>query len=239
MKFAIYFVALFAITNFVGCAGRPGKVATNAAPAANFSSSADLEVARLVYSPLPALPSRGVELASYEEGQEGLNAEIKREPLQRVLSITYPHPDGEKHKAVAEVVVRNPDFRREERSGPLAAVGGWLDRSLPGVAVADDGSTAYRLTLTKSEVDALLRQLAAKGMLEPQANSTGDSELSLTINGKARELKIGRERTLEELSARVVMEGRVVSTHDESVAELPRDQPQEVAADSFYENLSR
>ncbi len=222
------------LSTFVaGCAATTEKAVNDHYQPETDAQASGLEAANLVYTPLPALPSRGVELASYAE-------EKTDEPVQRVLSITYPHPSGDKFKALAEVVVRNPDFRREEKSNALAKISGWLDRSLPGVAVADDGSTAYRLSLTKSEVDALLRQLAAQGMLEPQTTSTGDSELSLTINGKARELKIGRERTLEELSARVVAEGRVVSIHDESVATLPKtDSESAVKKDSFYESLLR
>jgi hypothetical protein len=232
MRIFQYTLLVATLASFAaGCASTTEQAVKDHYQPAALATAAGLEAAKLLYVPTSQTPAAQVAQASFDESP------LATEPA-RVLRVTYPHHSGDADKATAELVVQ-PTHPGQSSSKRLARFGKWLDRSLPGVATGDDGTTAYRLTLTKAEVDALLRQLAAEGKFEATADDDHTSPLLVSINGTARHLPVGRDLTLDRLVARVENEGELVSIHDEHIVSLVEQGRPAAERDQFYDTLLR
>jgi hypothetical protein len=225
MKLSLSLLAL-SLLGIAGCA----STETRTADTATSPLAVGLESARVVYTQRGDSNDTSVQTAGFVSSASA--------PNERILAISYPHPNGDIDRALAEVVVLGNSQDENKKLSPARRVAGWFENSLPGIKIGDDGTTAYRLDLDKNEVDGLLRAMAAQGMLEGSSNSTGSDKLNIAVNGKTQQRPVARNTTLTELTKRVVSEGSVVSIDEPRVARLVESQT-EVARDSFYDGLLR
>lgn len=166
---------------------------------------------------------------------------VEKAPAQ-VLTIEYPHPNGDRNLARASLVTTSEKHARRgekgggdrrARRGWLARVRRWTDRSLPGLSLDENSGIARSLVVSKSEVDALLRTIAAEEVLT--AGAAGPARLDLEVNGAAQSRSTAPLPPLDKLAARIAAEGQVLSADDP----LVQDRLAELAPshDRFYENL--
>ena len=205
----------------VGCATTGNREVENAPDA----GSIGLESARLVYSQSDALESGEVRQASYDPAIG---------TATRVLALTYPHPKKGDKFALAEVVVANANAKSARRRG--GTISRWLDKSLPGVTVGEDGTLAHSLTIEKSKLDDVLRGLAAKGLLEPARGLHGPDQLLVSVNGRSRSVTVERDQALVALTDSVVAEGQLIRVDNPRVARLLQS-TNSAPRDTFYDEL--
>jgi len=149
-----------------------------------------------------------------------------------LLLVDYPHPNGNLDKAVATlVVVRGDRDAGPNNTGWRERLRQWSNRSLPGISADSRVVLSKQLTLSKREVDELLRSTATQ-----QANSaSAGSSVSIEVNGK-QVSSATNPSSLRVLAQRVAETGQVISSqHPAARQQLAL---LEDSGDSFYSDLS-
>lgn len=218
---ALYSVMLLSLAVVGGCAATAPK------QTATVDRATDLRQARIEWCQERDLPAEGeVAPASYESPG----------PKQggTYTTIEFPHPQGDADRALATVVVLSDAGKTTRRKSRLGAVGRWADRMLPGLMSDDRVATAKSLSIDKSELDELLRNLVQEGGLENSAGA--DAQLVIEINGARQMSRPRTPRSLRDFTDKVLREGWVVAPDHPHVASHLATA--EAAKDTFYESLS-
>jgi len=217
-------IAIGLAATLTGCAAlRSGETQLGAKAAAHETFASAAITYRLDPQPLAQAPPAASEtqLVSY-------TPETPRQMVpqkMQLLSLKYPHPNGRKGYALAEVVVADPS------AGEADKAGGWLDGVrrvtrdyLPGMAYGDGIESAWALDVPIAEVDGLIHGLDAQGYFGNASVPVPGVELSARVNGLGFQKQWHAVPELNALIARVRREGRLVS-HREAADLLRPLQP--------------
>lgn len=223
----------------VGCAGIPVPGAQSSDTAGgssadglheahlSFRTATNLGDATLATADVPGTEASDIQTASYTASQ----AEAPQAGSSLLL-VDYPHPSGNADKAVATLVVVRPN-----RDAPPANQGWrerlrqWSNRSLPGISADSRVAMAKQLTLSKQEVDQLIRSTASQQV----GSAPTDSYVALEVNGKPVSTAID-PASLRVLARRVAESGQVISSQHPAARQqlaLLTD-----SGDGFYNALS-
>lgn len=204
----------------VGCATARTQLA-DAAPAAN--ASPDLRQARLEYVVGGTAP---VHQASHSDETPA--------PRHQVTRIEYPHPSGDKEKALASLVVlrEGPDTESAP-SGRFGRMGAWASHMLPGLTEDNRVATAKGLTISKDELDQLLRDVLTASESELSRRST--ARLAIEVNDLELGTHAASHPALETLTQRIAADGQVLPANHPHVATLIAEH--DPASDDFYRAL--
>lgn len=225
----------------VGCAGIPVPGAQSS-DAASGSSAEGLHEAHLSYRTATNL--RDVTLATADTpntepgniqtvGYAASEAEASAPPAgNSLLLVDYPHPNGNADKAVATLVVVRPSRDAQPANqGWRERMRRWSNRSLPGISADSRVAMAKQLTLSKQEVDQLIRSTASQQV----GSAPADSSVALEVNGKPVSTAID-PASLRVLARQVAESGQVISSQHPAARQqlaLLTD-----SGDGFYNALS-
>lgn len=151
-----------------------------------------------------------------------------------VLVVEYPHPSGNDEKALATLVVLHGD----EADTPAAAgwrnrLRNWSNRSLPGMSIDPRVAMARQLSLSKAEVDCLIRESATNE--SPDKPALPAPSFAMEVNGK-NVSSLPPSILLHNLRQRVAASGQVVSAQHPLVRQQLAKLSE--ANDDFYSTLS-
>ncbi|MEX2119507.1 MAG: hypothetical protein WD847_07920 [Pirellulales bacterium] len=140
---------------------------------------------------------------------------VSQAPARR-LSIQYPHPRGLAGLALAEVVFESaaPEPAADGTSAWrrwMAAADRVARNTLPGVQWADGVEEAWALDIPRSDLDRVLAGLFEAGYFNRRPGTTGEVDLSATVDGALLNQRWGRVDELDALIERVRQEGQLVS----------------------------
>lgn len=202
-----------------------GCAATAPNKTASVDRAGDLRQARIVLRQGSEFPQRGdIAPASFEPQSPGQGT---------YTTIEFPHPEGDADQALATVLVLSEEGTTTQRRSRWRAIGTWADRMLPGLMSDDRVATAKALSIDKSELDDLLRNMVQEGGLE--SSSAADAQLVIEINGARQISHPATPKSLRDFTAKVLREGWVIPPDHPHVA--PRLATAEGAKDTFYQSL--
>lgn len=203
----------------------PSAVVIPAVTAPRASETAWLESATVICrSDVAAVPptGSGVALTSYSPNAASdatrVAAAAPTPPATlRVLAIRYPHPDGRRDMARAELVVADA-VAQPSGSSVRKWFGQTLDGVLPGVAWGPGIRRAVGLDIPASELRGLIAA-AQQAPIAGQATGQAPPIAKLDVNGQSIAVASTTPPQLQQLMDRVARDGRVISYHG-SAADL-------------------
>jgi hypothetical protein len=230
MAFSAYAtpLALVLATATAGCRSVdiPSAVVIPAVTAPQASETAWLESATVICrsdaAPI-APPTNGLATASYSPGAASDATPVAATTLTppavlRVLAIRYPHPDGRRDVARAELVVADAAAAPPSGSSVRKWFGQTLDGVLPGVAWGPGIRRAVGLDIPASELRGLIAA-AQQAPVAGQATGQAPPIAKLDVNGQSITVASTTPPQLQQLMDRVARDGRVISYHG-SAADL-------------------
>jgi hypothetical protein len=129
------------------------------------------------------------------------------------LFIKYPHPEGKKGYARAEVVVEKPTA-----AGAAAAADTWTNRlsrtirdNTPGVAYADGIESVKGIDLPLTEVDEVVYTLDKLGYFNAKNSPDAPVILVTKVDGAEYRKRFARVERLDHLMKRVEASGSLIS----------------------------
>ncbi len=106
------------------------------------------------------------------------DAQRKTPSTTQILSLKYPHPDGKKGMALAEIVTGSPVEAQAEGSAWLAGTRKFFREKLPGVSYAEGITAAYALDVPIADVERAIASLDNQGYFgEPRRRSRSGGAL--------------------------------------------------------------
>jgi hypothetical protein len=93
----------------------------------------------------------------------------------------------------------------------MAAADRVARNTLPGVQWADGVEEAWALDIPRSDLDRVLARLFEAGYFNRRPGTTGEVDLSATVDGASLNQRWGRVDELDALIERVRQEGQLVS----------------------------
>ena len=157
----------------------------------------------------------------------GLNEPIGAEVPKRIVAVQYPHPNGRRDVARAElIIVAPPDTTMARPATWRQRVSAWLDSSLPGVRWSPGVEQAKSLSISVAELQQLISATQATGALAGGQLRLGQRNTSLTIQitGRTERRQGTSYACLEELADRIMSQGRFMS-YDGSTEAFFAQQP--------------
>jgi hypothetical protein len=202
----------------VGCRmiDTPNAVVAPAVAATQTAPKLWLESATLVCLPPPpapvALPPVDVELASYAPEAAPTTTVMLPEPRTiHVLAVRYPHPDGRRDVARAELIVADPAAEATADLSWRPRLGRTLSGVLPGVAWGPGIRRAVGLDVPVSELQEVVAAAQQPPAVGAGESSPGTSLVRLDVNGQPATIASSSPPQLVQLAKRVARDGRVIS----------------------------
>jgi hypothetical protein len=202
----------------VGCRmiDTPSAVVAPAVTATESAPKLWLESATLVCLPSPAppvaLPPVEVELASFAPAIKP--SSVESPPPARtvtVLAIRYPHPDGRRDVARAELIVVDPAAQASADTSWRPRLGRALTSALPGVAWGPGIRRAVGLDVPVRELQEVVAAAQQPPAVGAGESSPGTSLVRLDVNGRPATIASSSPPQLAQLAQRVARDGRVIS----------------------------
>lgn len=215
-------LSLCSLAFAVGCATTATELAQVKKPPAG-AAAADLRQANLEYV-----------LAGSSPIQQASHTDTTLAARHQVTKIEYPHPNGDKETALASVVVLREEFDSQSPStGRLGRFGAWASHLLPGLTEDHRVATAKGLTISKAELDQLLRDVLTSS--DDQLESRKNARLAIEVNGLELGTHTASHPALDKLTQRIATDGQVLPANHSHVALLLAEQ--DPASDDFYRAL--
>ncbi len=175
-----------------------------------------LESATLVYLPTSpssssSSPAGSVAPASFSADTTAAIATVAPHTgLVRVLAVRYPHPDGRRDVARAELVVADPAAEARAKSSWRSRLAGTMTSVLPGVAWGPGIQQAVGLDVPVSELQAIIAATQPPAPVE-SAPGTAAPVTRLEVNGKRVAVASLTPPQLTALVERVARDGRAIT----------------------------
>jgi DNA polymerase-3 subunit gamma/tau len=198
----------------------PGVTAATQAP----TPEPWLESATLVCLPATPAPSAlpaaesGVAQAAFAPATSAepsaLPASVEAPPSPRtvrILAIRYPHPDGRRDVARAELIVADASAETSANASWRSRLGRTMSGVMPGVAWGPGIRRAVGLDVPVSELQAVVAAAQQPCAAGATVSAPATALVRLDVNGQSAAIASSAPPERQRLADRVDREGRVIS----------------------------
>jgi hypothetical protein len=217
----VYAGCLGAILTAVGCEAvnsPSSSVVANMGTAAS-SSAPWLESATLTYvqslhgetQHAPPLSDGVVQASHVAPASDSDDGTQHVDEVVSVLAIRYPHPEGRRDHARAELVLADASVSAQRAEGWRARLGRFIDSATPGVEWGPGIRDAKGLDVSIVELQMMLATAEQAANSGHTAKPPAEVQATVEINGKNIDPSAAAALKLHILSMRVAREGKVIS----------------------------
>ena len=223
-----WILGIIACLATAGCRGLGARTATVVPQIAAVgpADAAGIESASLIYAratgPTPSDGRRSapvgelsISSASYVSAavtrspseDASVNAPSKSDSIL-VLAVRFPHPDGRRDVARAELIVADRVAEAKQSNSWRSRISRAIDANLPGVEWGPGIRNAKGLDVPMTELQKILQP---KSVVADASGSTSLPGVRLVVNGQPGKLPAASSPAVNALATRVAHEGRIIS----------------------------